>query len=161
MQNNSDIYHGLEAHNLLIKPENQGALPLVKEFLQVPISRIQMGISPQETVFINGVKIEVAGDPFQMSIVTNEGKKIKLDSIASAAYQILDYLRLSNPDDLSWEYRDYKIFKVGQEGLDRKIYELRKGTAKPIRLTVAVGETEDPEAIMRKVNNMVDRIRGT
>jgi hypothetical protein len=155
MKNNAELYENLD--NLLIKLEDQNSLALIKQFLQVPISRIQIGIGTQETVLVNGVKINVTSDPLQISIVTDQGE-IKLASISSAADQILNYLKSPESIDSSWQYKDCEIFQIGQEGLDRRIYELRKGTAKPIRLTIVASETEDFEAIKAKVNTMIDSI---
>lgn len=148
-------FDDLQTNNLLILISDETALQRIKDFLQVPIVRIQMGYSDKEIVQINGIQIHIKGSPFAITIKTKDGKEITLDQFTPASDQILEYLR---KQETAWEYGDFDVVMTGEEGLDRKIFELRKGTAKPIKLTISVGENEKPADIQARLNAMIDRL---
>jgi hypothetical protein len=144
--------------NLLVRVTDDNALYKIKHYLEVPIARIGVEDILRCVIFINGVRIFVTSDPLEVAIVLDNGRRIELNDGRPYAEQVLAYLKSINTDDGFWEYKGYEIVKVGSEGLYNQKFELRKEGANPIKLTLSLGESKNPEAVKRKIQGMVDRI---
>ncbi|MFC1599701.1 hypothetical protein ACFL3T_01600 [Patescibacteria group bacterium] len=146
--------------NLLIKVTDDNALYRIRNFLAIPIARVQIGDCLRQSIQINGVVINVLSDPFEVVIFGNDGSRIELSESSAYEDQVLAYLKSISTDDGFWDYKGNTIVKIGEEGLDRQKFELRRQGKDPIPLTISVAKGEDAEKIKRKVQSMVDRILG-
>lgn len=150
------------AHSLrlVINLDDPKAEKLVEQFLKTPIARVQLGHENLVCVQINeqDIFIKKTGEsPVDVEVILNTGEVfMKCDKLQPASVQILEYLRMLEDvvDYKTVNYRGFEVCRVGSEGLNDEIYELRKKGQRAIKLTLAV---DDPD-IIRRIHGMIDRI---